>query len=300
LDPQACLENLYISPLEACNLNCKYCYTTKTKTILENHQILSFVSRYQQHVTLKSIVFCGGEVFILNNFPKLINTLLSQNIFVSIITNGTIDRLTEISDPKNCQLIVSLDGPKAIHDHNRGPGNFDKSVDFIKHALALDFPVHIFYLVTKDSYPYLTNFTNFMNLPITYLTDRLGSLTPTQVLNIKHHYPTYPSKNFGCFQLALQSDGLIYGCCESTIPLASLTDPISKIIKNFKTSLNICVKCPNRRSNSFSVPQWRDEHGKIRYEPKICDGCCNPNFLCGYPQELGCQNCQQVVKLFNP
>ncbi len=259
------LENIYISPLELCNLNCKYCYTKKTKNILSNKQILSFVRRYnhyfQSHnhvflralnvathsqrekkydetLSLKSIIFCGGEVFTLKNFPCLVNNLISKNIFITIITNGTIDKLEKIKNPKNCQLIVSFDGPKNIHDANRGAGNFTKSKKFVEHAQKLGFPVEIFYLITKDSYPFI-NKLNIFNLKKTYLTDRMGSLNSKQIKNIRQNYPVFPPKNFGCSQLSLQSDGKFYGCCESQKSIGSLSDSISKILLNYlSTYLN--------------------------------------------------------------
>ncbi len=299
------LENIYISPTEVCNLACRHCYTKKTPDILDNTQILNFIKKYDNYLKsskfrnrcffsnlnvgnphspekknddekfdLKSVLFCGGEVFLLPKFTQLINTLTQKGIFITIITNGTIDKLDQIKNPDKCQLLVSLDGPKAIHDQNRGQGNFDKTKKFINHALSLGFPTEIFFLVTKDSYPYIDSF-NLFDLPKTYLTDRLHSLTPHQILNIKKNYPTYPAKNFGCFQLALQSDGLIYGCCESSTPIAKMTDPTSKIIKSFTKSIQTCQQC------------------------KLCLGCTDPNFLCGYTKELNCKTCQQVVKTFN-
>lgn len=257
------LENIYISPLELCNLNCKYCYTKKTKNILSNRQILSFIRRYNSFLSkfrsqqffndiqhgdtltggkkfvdnklhLKSVIFCGGEVFTLKNFPSLVNKLNSMGIFVSIITNGTINRLDEIKDPKNCQLIVSFDGPQKIHDANRGIGNFKKSKLFVEYAKKIGFHVEIFFLVTKDSYAYRNSF-NISNITKTYLTDRLGSLTIKQIQNIRQNYPVYPPKNFTCSILSLQSDGKFYGCCESQKSIASLSDPISKIIFNYST-----------------------------------------------------------------
>lgn len=236
MDSSSFLENIYISPLELCNLNCRYCYTRKTKTILTNKQILSFIKRYQHHVSLKSIIFCGGEVFTLKHFPRLINNLHQKNIFTTIITNGTIDRLKSIKDPKNCQLLVSFDGPQAIHDANRGNGNFAKSQQFVAHALQLGFPVEIFFLITKDSYPYKDSF-NLFDLPKTYLTDRLGSLTRDQVNHIRQNYRCYPPKNFGCNTFSLQSDGKFYGCCETSLSLGSFSDPIKSIISKF-LSLN--------------------------------------------------------------
>jgi len=317
------LENIYISPLDICNLNCRYCYIKKTKTTLSSKQILDFIDRYQtflnkfrsqqffgaeypehsegprapqkfvgKKLSLKSITFCGGEVFLLPWFTNLVNTLLDQNIFISIITNGTIDKLVEIKDPSNCQLLVSFDGPREIHDQNRGKGNFDKSVAFVKKALSIGFPIEIFFLITKDSYPYKNSFDLF-NLPKTYLTDRLHSLTPSQILDIKKNYPTYPRRNFGCFQLALQSDGQIYGCCESPAPLAKITDPISTVIKNFTNSLAPCQKCKlhHKEENNFSA--------KICLPPNKCLGCCSPDFFCGYKKELNLPSCQKVVELFN-
>lgn len=246
------LDNLYISPLEGCNLHCRSCYTTKTNSILSNSQILDFVSRYQNYLKkislvkgisgeaerdLKSIIFCGGEVLLLPDFPSLVNNLISQHIFITIITNGTIDRLGEINDPQNYQLLVSFDGPKSIHDHNRGQGNFSKSYKFIEHALSLGFAVEIFYLITKESYPYRDSF-DIMGLKKTYLVDRLGSLTPAQTKTIRHRYPCYPPKHFGCSVLSLQSDGKLYSCCESNQPLASLSDPIDKIVNNYITAVS--------------------------------------------------------------
>jgi len=188
----------------------------------------------------KSIIFCGGEVFTLKNFPRLANKLNSMGIFVSIITNGTINRLKEIKDPKNCQLIVSFDGPKKVHDANRGTGNFDKSKLFVEDAKKLGFHVEIFFLITKDSYAYRNSF-NISNITKTYLTDRLGSLTKTQVQNIRQNYPVYPPKNFACSMLSLQSDGKFYACCESKKSIASLSDPISKILSNY---LSTCLNNP--------------------------------------------------------
>ncbi|MCL5091163.1 MAG: radical SAM protein [Patescibacteria group bacterium] len=289
------LENIYISPLESCNLNCSLCYTRKTRNILGNKQILDFVDRYQKQVNLKSVLFCGGEVFGKRNFHQLINELTRMKIFITIITNGTIDQLKEINDPRNCQLLVSLDGPKEIHDANRGKGNFQKSISFIKKALSLGFPTEIMFLVTPASYLYKDSFSdylcsclfpskpsnppnfNYITVKTSFFNPKLNfpGLAPDQILDIKKNYSSIPDKNFGCFQLSLQSDGQIYGCCESSIPIAKITDPIDKILENFKKSLTPCQKCGE------------------------CGGCCQPEFLCGYIKELGVKNCQEVVKLIN-
>jgi len=286
---QSALENIYISPLELCNLHCQYCYTTKTKNILSNNQILDFVDKYSSYLRsktydLKSVLFCGGEVFTLPDFPTLINTLIDKDIFITIITNGTIDRLAEIKDPKNCQLLVSFDGPKEIHDQNRGNGNFSKSLKFVQHAQELGFPVEIMFLITKDSYPYKDSF-NIFDLPKTYLSDRKMSLSTDQLLDIKNNYPTYPNKDFGCFQLSLQSTGLITGCCESSLRLGDINDNPTTYVANFIKSLSNCDSCFYLRSKIYDLST-------------NCGGCCDPDYLCGYKTELNLKTCQGVVKSF--
>lgn len=276
------IENIYISPLEGCNLNCKYCYTNKTKNALSNKQILDFVKKYDDVLIsdkqkLKSILFCGGEVFILPKFSELVNELIEKDIFITIITNGTVDKLSEIKDPSNCQIIVSFDGPKEIHDKNRGLGNFEKSINFVQHALSLGFPVELFFLITKDSYEYKDSF-DVLGLPKTYLTDRRLSLSPAQALDIKKNYRTFPDKNFGCFQISLQSDCNITGCCESNKSLGTITDDPYLFISNFVKSLNLCSNCS--LSNK-------------------CHGCCEKDYLCGYKKELSLDSCLDVVKSFD-
>jgi sulfatase maturation enzyme AslB (radical SAM superfamily) len=294
------LENIYISPLETCNLSCRYCYTTKTPQSLSNQQILGFVKKYRSYLRsktydLKSILMCGGEVFLRPDFPKLVNKLTDLDIFITIITNGTINRLKDIKNPHNCQILVSLDGPKTIHDQNRGQGNFDKSIKYIKQAQKLGFPVGIMFLITKDSYPYRNSFPKSLTktlklysskaLNFTYLTDRRLSLTPNQCLDIKLHYPTFPAKNFGCFQLSLQSTGIITGCCESYLSLGNITDHPSVYVNNFLNSLNTCNSC-SLRSTIYDLQS-------------NCHGCCHPNYLCGYPREFNQPDCRHLVKLFN-
>lgn len=312
------LENIYISPLELCNLACKICYTNKTKSILSNEQILHFIKEYQVSLanlknvflpsiqrgqstltaskkifkslpSLKSIIFCGGEVFTLPTFVNLVNSVLSQGIFISIITNGTIDHLDQIDDPQNCQLLVSFDGPEDIHDANRGRGNFQKSLSFVDHALQLGFPVEIMFLVTPQSYPYLDTF-NIRGLKNNYITQKTKfytdkhplsndqnaiGLTPDQIINVKKNYSSLPDKKFGCYQFTLQSNGHYYGCCETPFSIGKIGDNLDQVIDKFIHSLDTCGAC------------------------SLCGGCTSPNFLCGYKKELKLLTCQEVVNKFN-
>ena len=104
-------------------------------------------------------------------------------------------------------------------------------------------------------------------------TDRKMSLTSDQCLDIKLHYPTFPAKDFGCFQLSLQSNGIITGCCESNKPLGKNTDNPKNYINNFIKSLLPCIKCQK------------------------CNGCSDSSYFCGYQKEFSLSDCQNVVQL---
>ena len=142
---------------------------------------------------------------------------------------------------------------------------------FIKYAKEFGFPTEIMFLITKNSYPFKDSL-NILNLPTTYLSDRKMSLSKEQLLDIKNNYQTFPSKNFGCFQLSLQSTGIITGCCESSLKLGTINDNPDIYVDNFIKSLNKCSGCQK------------------------CNGCSDPNYFCGYKTELNLTSCQDVVK----
>ncbi len=249
------LHNLYINPLEKCNLRCKICYTKKTDPILTEKQILNFVTRYQEAYDLKVITFCGGEVFALPYFPQLVNTLTSRGIFVQTITNGTIDKLDELTNPNLNNLIVSVDGLKEYHDSNRGKGNFMKSISFLKKARILGFHSEIFSIVTKQNYPQIDSFEAYLReelgtievtyhprKPPTYLTHHPISniegeitgfdyLNKAELIKIMETRNVFPPKDLGCYQIALASSGVVFGCCEGYRPIGKMEDPIIDLYK---------------------------------------------------------------------
>jgi len=262
------LHHLYINPLEKCNLKCKICYTRKTSPILSEEQIVDFITRYQKVYELKIITFCGGEVFALPYFPHLVNTLTDRGIFVQTITNGTIDVLQKIKNPNFNTLIVSIDGLEKYHDANRGEGNFKKSLAFIKKAAQQGFHTEIFSIVTRQNLPYIDTFETFLKKelgpitvtyhprkPPTYLlhhpisniegsVEGFDYLTTEELIHLMKTRNTFPPKELGCYQVALASDGKIYGCCEGFRPIGIINDPVEKIIDALRTRIGgPCLGC---------------------------------------------------------
>ncbi len=281
---QNTLKHLYINPLEICNLNCKICYTKKTKAVLSNLEILDFIHRYQAVQKLESVTFCGGEVFLLRDFPALINELTAQDLFIQIISNGTIDRLAEIKQPNMVNLIISLDGLENYHDQNRGQGNFAKSMCLLKKALELGFHGEVFSIVTRENLASIPEFektltkqlgqridiTYHPRKPISYLKNHpisniLGQvanfnfLSPDELKFLFKNKSTFPSQNLGCYQIALMSDQKVYACCEGIRPLGNIKTDSKILIENFKNRLSQ-AKCTAH----------------------CCLDCTEPDFVCGF------------------
>ena len=265
------LKHLYISPLRKCNLNCQMCYVKKNSETLLEQEIIDFVEKYIAKIDLKVITFCGGEVFLLPYFINLINYLTDKNIFIQIITNGTIGSIEKINNPNLVNLIVSVDGLEDYHNKNRGLGNFQKSMLFIKKAKKLGFHIEVFSILTKQNFDKRKDFENFINKelgkieityhpkkPIQYLQNHpidninldnrnFDFLTELQMMEIyKTSKSVFPPKKFGCYQISLFSDKKIFGCCEGIKPIGNINDSIDFLIDNLKKrvfSNNYCIGC---------------------------------------------------------
>lgn len=255
------LRHLYINPLQKCNLRCQICYTKKTAPILKFEEILDFINRYSKVISLQVITFCGGEVFALPYFTKLLNILSQKGIFIQIITNGTIDKLNNINNPNSINLIVSIDGLEEYHDKNRGQGNFKKSIRYLKKALKMSFHVEIFSIVTRENYLYINQFEKFIqknigNIPVTYHPKKppaflrhhptsvksqingFNYLQKNQLIKLMKTKTTFPPYDLGCYQVSLASNGNIYNCCEGYNIIGNIDSPIKKIIDKLKVSIS--------------------------------------------------------------
>jgi MoaA/NifB/PqqE/SkfB family radical SAM enzyme len=261
------------------------CYTKKTSPALSEDEILDFIKRYNKLIKIEAITLCGGEVFLVPYISHLINALTDQGIFVQIITNGTIDRREELKNPNAINLIVSLDGLPLYHDKNRGKGAFEKSISFLQKAKKTGFHTEIFSIVTKQNYTQINKFELLIcdivgcEIPITYHPRKpLAYLSLHPTSNIKRvvegfdfldkkemkwlmkHRKTFPPIELGCFQIALLSNGNVYGCCEGTTPIGTIHDGPRTLIDQLTKKLD----------------QWKKISHNIR-----CLGCSEPDFMCG-------------------
>lgn len=284
------LRHLYVNPLEKCNLACKICYTRKTSPMLSDAQILEFVRRYRLAQKLDTITFCGGEVFALDYFPSLVNRFTDSGLFIQVITNGTIDKLDELDIPNGVNLIVSLDGLPQYHNANRGEGNFEKSLTFLKKAKRLGFHVEVFSIVTHQNFSSIDAFESFLTselggpVPVTYHprkpptylmhhpeSDVWGEMQGFDFLSVKEmmtvmrERTVFPPKHLGCYQIALVSDGRVLGCCEGVIPIGRMSDDVPILLDRLKQRILLWEK-----TNTLEK----------------CLGCSQPEFMCGIKEYL--------------
>lgn len=244
------------------------CYTTKTAGILTSNQIIDFIHRYEVVISVQTVTLCGGEVFVLQDIIECINTLTQKGIFVQIITNGTIDKLSQLKQPNLINLIISIDGLPDYHNQNRGEHRWQQSLSFIKKGLQLGFHAEIFSIVTKENLADIPMFENKLKQelntqlsvtyhprkPMSYLqkhptSNQIGETNGFSFISIKdrlklskkHHI--FPSPGLGCYQISLMSDGKVYGCCEGIHPLGSIESDINELISTFKQRIDHSSNC---------------------------------------------------------
>lgn len=125
-----------------CNLQCVFCGYWKNDPIgeLSIEQIKGLMDRFVRLGTL-SWGFTGGEPLIKPGVDKLIEHAVRKRLYANLVTNGTL--LSEHLDAVR-QLnfvIVSIDGPLALHDSLRGQGVFTRTLDGISRARDFGVPI---------------------------------------------------------------------------------------------------------------------------------------------------------------
>ena len=137
---------------QGCNLRCKYCvYSEEANTHQRSHsakhmdwdmakKAIDFLYDHSIDSQDVAIGFYGGEPLLEFSLIKHCVEYAKQlfdgkKLLFTITTNGTLltDEIIKFLDQENIQVMVSLDGPKEIHDKNRvfagsSEGSFDTIV----------------------------------------------------------------------------------------------------------------------------------------------------------------------------
>lgn len=157
--------------LDKCNLRCKMCYEWGAEGSYHGKQELS---QLDLKIVKKLIADCspgqpylglfGGEPLMYPWVDEVLATAGEYGLNVDIPTNGTLlEGLAEmLVETKPRRLWISLDGPEAINDAQRGNGVYRKVVNGIDKLFELrrskgrDLPkIGVTFLVTPFNYSYI-------------------------------------------------------------------------------------------------------------------------------------------------
>lgn len=149
------IQKLTLQITQNCNLRCKYCaYSGKYNQRTHNRNNMSidtlkksidFVMERSDSVERLNIGFYGGEPLL--EFTKIRSSVeyinekyAGREIDYSLTTNGTIlnDEIIHFFINNDFNVMISLDGPKEMHNKNRvfenGKGSFDTIMENLRYV----------------------------------------------------------------------------------------------------------------------------------------------------------------------
>ncbi|GAB7014853.1 hypothetical protein JCM10550A_02190 [Methanogenium cariaci] len=123
-----------------CNLRCTYCsHFTSASDVshdLPTDEWIQFIEELGDCAVL-SVTISGGEAFVHQDLPEIIDAVVANRMRFNILSNGTLitdDMAAYLASTGRCDGVqVSIDGSEPVfHDSCRGSGNFDKAVEGIR------------------------------------------------------------------------------------------------------------------------------------------------------------------------
>lgn len=155
------LQQIILGVTENCNLRCKYCIYTGSYagSIVHTEQNMSLEvakasidylsAHYADSKPPVAVGFYGGEPLLNFELMKQIvaycRSRINKPLLFTVTTNGTLlnDEINNFLKENCFSLLVSMDGPKAVHDKYRhfwtsGKGSFDLIISNLKRLKELD------------------------------------------------------------------------------------------------------------------------------------------------------------------
>jgi radical SAM protein with 4Fe4S-binding SPASM domain len=159
-----------IDLLSKCNLKCKHCYGEygiDRDEVLSTDTVFSLLDQLKDlHCT--EVSFSGGEVFLHENFPDILEYAHGYNFKLSFLTNATLitpDVVEGLQKIGHMTIQVSLDGHCAeIHDAFRGvKGSFEKAFRALKMLKKAGFSLVISHVVNQTNYKSIEAMSDLAN-----------------------------------------------------------------------------------------------------------------------------------------
>ena len=152
------INKLILQITRDCNFNCRYCSFSGNGKYQRTHEkkqmnfstVMSAIDMLQSNSVDSGkifITFYGGEPFlefdlIKKSIDYALSTLKSKDIFFNATINASIldEEIISYLEKVSFDLLISLDGPKDVHNENRrfrsnGQGTFDIIINNIKNLM---------------------------------------------------------------------------------------------------------------------------------------------------------------------
>src|SRR5215467_3359124 len=134
LDPVTRLPILILFPHSRCNCRCLMCdiWRAEGKRELAVADVARWVSEWRQ-LGVERVVLSGGEALMHSRLWDLCDALQDAGIGISILSTGLLLRRHAAELVRRCDdVVVSLDGPQAVHDRIRNiPRAYERLADGI-------------------------------------------------------------------------------------------------------------------------------------------------------------------------
>jgi MoaA/NifB/PqqE/SkfB family radical SAM enzyme len=133
-----------------CNLRCTHCYLSDYTIKPDLNKILAWVDFLGKN-KVQGIYLLGGEPFLRDDLETIISRIVTNKMYVSVATNGTLLTYERAEALKKAGLFsyqISLEAPDAItNDNIRGKGSYNKVQQAIKVCQDLDLKLSLAFTI---------------------------------------------------------------------------------------------------------------------------------------------------------
>lgn len=145
----------------SCNLNCKYCSSIRPKkeyTTIEKNNI-DRLFRFIDYHNIRALILTGGEPLIVKNLDSIVRMSKKRNLYLGIVTNGTLIGKYAKMLSKFDYIAISLDSFKSkINDINRGKGSTKRVLTNLKNNKSLWRRIDLMNTITKENIDYIDDY----------------------------------------------------------------------------------------------------------------------------------------------
>jgi selenobiotic family peptide radical SAM maturase len=142
---------------QACDLNCRHCYDRSDRREMTLKQAIGVLDDLYDfcrvHHVFGQVSFSGGNPMLYPHFDQLYREAADRGFMTAVLGNPMprirIEKMLSIQNPEFYQ--VSLEGLKDHNDYIRGPGHFDRTMDFLKLLGELKIYRMVMLTLTRDN-----------------------------------------------------------------------------------------------------------------------------------------------------